>query len=228
MSRLSGPLLDRIDIHVDVPALSFEELTDHRPSGSSSGEIRDTVQIAHSLFQWLRNRFYLQGLVDLGFKDGKVVAMRLNPLGAKGLGIALSSDVGYKQNPLIVNPDFEVILFQDGDSYDLITQIDKFSVRTKSDNTYHFKITSNSVEKAIAEGMTASQILTLLSENSRVEIPQNVIYGSILWAAMFYQQRSTPSGFAGYGDGADLVGEVLGSRKGDIYRLIGLRRPLTA
>ena len=60
------------------------------------------------------------------------------------------------------------------------------------------------------------------------EIPGNVIYGSILWAALFYQQRNAPSGFAGYGDGADIVGDVLGSKKADIYRLIGLRRPVTA
>ncbi|MDX9971885.1 MAG: YifB family Mg chelatase-like AAA ATPase [FCB group bacterium] len=46
MSRLSGPLLDRIDIHVDVPALSFEELTDARPSGPTSAEVRKEVQTA--------------------------------------------------------------------------------------------------------------------------------------------------------------------------------------
>ncbi|MCC6490969.1 MAG: YifB family Mg chelatase-like AAA ATPase [Candidatus Hydrogenedentes bacterium] len=46
MGRLSGPLLDRIDIHVDVPALSFEELTDRRPSGPTSAEVRQQVQEA--------------------------------------------------------------------------------------------------------------------------------------------------------------------------------------
>lgn len=46
MSRLSGPLLDRIDIHVDVPALSFDELVDQRPSGPTSAEIRTQVQAA--------------------------------------------------------------------------------------------------------------------------------------------------------------------------------------
>lgn len=60
------------------------------------------------------------------------------------------------------------------------------------------------------------------------EMPGSVHYGAVLWAALFYQHRSAPSGFAGYGDGADLVGEVLGNRKADIYRLIGLRRPVTA
>jgi magnesium chelatase family protein len=46
MSRLSGPLLDRIDIHVDVPALRFEELADQRTSGPTSGEVRQQVQAA--------------------------------------------------------------------------------------------------------------------------------------------------------------------------------------
>ena len=39
---------------------------------------------------------------------------------------------------------------------------------------------------------------------------------------------SAPTGFAGFGDGADMQGDVLGTRIGDIYRLIGLRRPVTA
>ncbi|MCF6283829.1 MAG: YifB family Mg chelatase-like AAA ATPase [Candidatus Hydrogenedentes bacterium] len=46
MGRLSGPLLDRIDIHVDVPALSFDELTDTRSSGPSTEEVRAQVLAA--------------------------------------------------------------------------------------------------------------------------------------------------------------------------------------
>lgn len=46
VGRLSGPLLDRIDIHVDVPALSFEEIADSAPSGPTSTEIRAQVQAA--------------------------------------------------------------------------------------------------------------------------------------------------------------------------------------
>ncbi len=45
-ARLSGPLLDRIDIHIEVPALSFDELKDSRPSGPSSAEVRRIVQAA--------------------------------------------------------------------------------------------------------------------------------------------------------------------------------------
>ncbi len=144
--------------------------------------MKDIQQMAHSLFQWMRARFYLLGLVDLGFRSGKVEAMLLNPLGAKVLGVEFPEEEGMVQKPLIVNPDFEVILFQDGNNYDLITRMDRFALRTKSDNAYHYKITTASVEKAVAEGMTASEILALLSENSRVGIPQNVIYSIREWA----------------------------------------------
>ncbi len=48
-ARLSGPLLDRIDIHVDVPALRFDELADNRPSGPSSAEVRKQVQACRNL-----------------------------------------------------------------------------------------------------------------------------------------------------------------------------------
>lgn len=44
MARLSGPLLDRMDLHIDVPALSYDEIADRRPSGPSSAEVRAIVQ----------------------------------------------------------------------------------------------------------------------------------------------------------------------------------------
>jgi len=44
VGRVSGPLLDRIDIHVDVPAVKFKELSGSgAPSGEGSAEIRARV-----------------------------------------------------------------------------------------------------------------------------------------------------------------------------------------
>ncbi|MBE2232344.1 MAG: ATP-binding protein, partial [Anaerolinea sp.] len=43
--RLSGPLLDRIDIHVEVPRVDFEKLSDTR-RGETSKTIRDRVEAA--------------------------------------------------------------------------------------------------------------------------------------------------------------------------------------
>jgi len=44
VGRISGPLLDRIDIHIDVPAVRFRELTgDPPPDSEDSGAIRQRV-----------------------------------------------------------------------------------------------------------------------------------------------------------------------------------------
>jgi magnesium chelatase family protein len=43
--RLSGPLLDRIDLHVDVPALPYQELA-HAAPGESSETVRARVVAA--------------------------------------------------------------------------------------------------------------------------------------------------------------------------------------
>jgi magnesium chelatase family protein len=43
--RISGPLLDRIDIHVEVPEVDYEKLSSDRV-GESSASIRERVQTA--------------------------------------------------------------------------------------------------------------------------------------------------------------------------------------
>jgi magnesium chelatase family protein len=45
LGRISGPLLDRIDLHVEVPQVKFREITDDR-TGETSKQIRDRVLAA--------------------------------------------------------------------------------------------------------------------------------------------------------------------------------------
>ena len=45
MGKISGPLLDRIDIHLEVPAVPFRELAASR-AGTSSGQMREAVLAA--------------------------------------------------------------------------------------------------------------------------------------------------------------------------------------
>jgi magnesium chelatase family protein len=48
MSKISGPLLDRIDIHIEVPAVPFKELSGPR-DGTTSTAMRDQVMSARAL-----------------------------------------------------------------------------------------------------------------------------------------------------------------------------------
>lgn len=63
MGKISGPLLDRIDIHIEVPAVAFKELSSDR-SGTSSTEMRELVVLARraqsARFQGSRVRYNAQ------------------------------------------------------------------------------------------------------------------------------------------------------------------------
>jgi magnesium chelatase family protein len=48
IARLSGPLLDRIDIHIDVPAVPYKDLSTDR-SGETSATIRERVNRARTV-----------------------------------------------------------------------------------------------------------------------------------------------------------------------------------
>ncbi|HEY0003850.1 MAG TPA: ATP-binding protein [Pyrinomonadaceae bacterium] len=60
VGRISGPLLDRIDIHIDVPAVRFKELTcEASPETESSAAIRERVVRAR---ERQRERFDQEGI----------------------------------------------------------------------------------------------------------------------------------------------------------------------
>ena len=60
VGKISGPLMDRIDIHVDVPAVKFNELRGNGvPDGDSSDVIRERVMTAREI---QLNRFRTNGI----------------------------------------------------------------------------------------------------------------------------------------------------------------------
>jgi magnesium chelatase family protein len=50
LGRISGPLLDRIDLHIEVPAVKFREMSAEQPSESSAA-IRERVVRARQIQQ---------------------------------------------------------------------------------------------------------------------------------------------------------------------------------
>jgi magnesium chelatase family protein len=68
--RISGPLLDRIDIHVEVPEVDYEKLSsDHLRESSAS--IRERVQAARE-----RQRFRVEGTDIVCNSDMRVAELR--------------------------------------------------------------------------------------------------------------------------------------------------------
>jgi magnesium chelatase family protein len=66
--RISGPLLDRIDIHVEVPRIEYEKLADKR-AGESSTAVRARVEAARQIQE---ERFRGTGLLtnaDMGPRE---------------------------------------------------------------------------------------------------------------------------------------------------------------
>jgi magnesium chelatase family protein len=56
-SKISGPLLDRIDIHIEVPPINYHEVSDNTPA-ESSAQIRERVNKARKV---QRERFASEG-----------------------------------------------------------------------------------------------------------------------------------------------------------------------
>ena len=48
MAKISGPLLDRIDLHIDVPAVKYKELAS-KEAGECSQKIRERVILAREI-----------------------------------------------------------------------------------------------------------------------------------------------------------------------------------
>ncbi|MCH7575539.1 MAG: YifB family Mg chelatase-like AAA ATPase [Candidatus Marinimicrobia bacterium] len=87
MSRVSGPLLDRIDIHIEVPAVVVEELAS-KSQGESSRTIRTRVEAARATQQErYRDAEHLFANAHLGSKD----LQRFCPLPAEGQALLTSA-----------------------------------------------------------------------------------------------------------------------------------------
>jgi hypothetical protein len=159
------------------------------------------VEIAADLREWILGRLYPLGAVEVGLVGETPAAVRMTDLGRRLVGgerLALPEAepakeprVGDSTRPLVVNPDFEVILFPEGDVNEVAHRLDRFAGRTKSDEVQHYRITRDAVERAVVKGMHADEILEFLELYSRVGVPQNVAYSIREWASRvaFLRQR---------------------------------------
>ena len=144
---------------------------------SSEAHMRDLGQLTQMVSEFLSRELNLLGLIDLTLEADRPAALRLSALAEKVLGAAKDTAEAAALGPrLLVNPDFEIVLFPEGDSYELIQNLDRFAERVSADGAYRYRITARSVERAVAGGLSVAEILETLSEHSDSELPQNVVY----------------------------------------------------
>lgn len=69
MAKISGPLLDRIDIHIEVPAVKYKELSS-KASGDKSEVIRDRVMRAREIqLKRFKDFKHIYSNADMGSKE---------------------------------------------------------------------------------------------------------------------------------------------------------------
>ena len=145
----------------------------------SSADLRS---LAWNLFVWVRKYLYLLGIVDMAYDEsGRAVAFRLTRMGAELLDMIPGREIEGSGH-VVVNPDFEVVLFPDLRSHELIYSLDRFCDREFTDSLYHYRISPASLHRGLSEGVTLDEVLELLTSRSRTPLPQNVTYSLRSWA----------------------------------------------
>jgi hypothetical protein len=185
------PFLARNNYLCRLDELGVEDFFQGREAPRSKGG-EDLQRLSWSLVRWLRQRVHLLGLVDLGYdSSGHPVAMRLTPTGARLLGLVDPDRSPQRTGNLVVTPDFEVVLFPSEDDASLIHDLDRFCEREGKGDLKHFKISSGSLYRALVDGMSLGRMIETLEWNSRVPVPQNVLYSLRDWAAQAGLMRIT-------------------------------------
>jgi hypothetical protein len=176
------PFLARNAYLAQLEAAATEEYFAARFLGGSYTPSESMQQLAWNLLVWVKRRLFPLGIVDLGVHQGRVTAIRLSRLGADLLDAEPAAKVGGTRSSVIVQPDFEVIVFPGDDVHDVLHLFDRFARRTKSDHVHQYRIDEASVRGGIADGMSGAQILQVIADRARVPVPQNVRYSLEEWA----------------------------------------------
>jgi hypothetical protein len=166
---------------LDVP--QTEEFFAARFRGGGYTPTESLQQMAWNLLVWVKKRLFPLGIVDLGSHGGRLTALRLSALGAELLDADPAGKLGGERCSVIVQPDFEVLVFPCDDVHEVVHLFDRFARRTKSDHVHQFRLEKDTVAAGLADGLTGAQILQELTDRARVPIPQNVLYTLEEWTS---------------------------------------------
>ncbi|MBL9079575.1 MAG: helicase-associated domain-containing protein [Planctomycetes bacterium] len=176
------PFLSRNAYLAQLDAPKTEEFFAARFQGGAYTPSETLQQMCWNLLVWVKKRLFPLGLVDVGLHGGRVTALRLSQVGADLLDAEPAAKVGGTRCAVIVQPDFEILVFPGDDVHEVVHLFDRFARRTKSDHVHQFKLEQATVVRGIEDGLSAAQILQELTDRARVPIPQNVLYSLEEWA----------------------------------------------
>jgi len=176
------PFLARNAYLAQIDIAQTEEFFATRYQGGCYTPSESLQQMCWNLLVWVKKRLFPLGLVDIGMHGGRVTALRLSKMGAELLDAEPAGRVGGTRSTVIVQPDFELLLFPGDDVHDVVHLFDRFAHRTKSDHVYQFKLDQPSVLAGIADGLSGEQIVQEMTDRARAPIPQNVLYSLAEWS----------------------------------------------
>jgi hypothetical protein len=175
------PLLSRNDYLASLEEEGIKERYRNRFQYTYDPPKTTLPGLVRELVDWIVRRLFILGFVDIALSGDDPVAVRLTELGQKALGVEVEDRKENDLPPLVVNPDFEVLVFPEGDVLELVHTLDRFAIRTKSEEVSQYRILKEGVERAVVKGMAVGDILAFLSDHSRTPIPQNVEYSIRDW-----------------------------------------------
>jgi hypothetical protein len=175
------PFLARNAYLAQLETAPTEEFFAARFQGGGYTPGESLQQMCWNLLVWVKKRLFPLGIVDIGMHQGRVTALRLSRLGAELLDAEPAAKVGGTRSSVIVQPDFEVLVFPGDDVHDVVHLFDRFAHRTKSDHVHQFRIDEASIRSGLADGMSRAQIVQEITDRARVPIPQNVLYSLEEW-----------------------------------------------
>jgi hypothetical protein len=175
------PFLTRNAYLAQLETAPTEEFFAARFQGGGYTPSESLQQMCWNLLVWVKKRLFPLGLVDIGMHQGRVSALRLSRLGAELLDAEPAGKVGGTRCGLIVQPDFEILVFPGDDVHEVVHGIDRFATRTKSDHVHQFTLDCRSVHRGLADGLTIAAIVQELTDRARAPIPQNVLYSLEEW-----------------------------------------------
>lgn len=176
------PFLARNSYLSQLDAVRADEFFAARFQGGGYVPTETLQQLTWNLLLWVKRRLYPLGLCDLGTRDGRPVALRLSRLGAELLDAEPAGKVGGTRSSVIVNPDYEVLVFPGDDTHEVVHMFDRFARRLKSDHVFQFRLERETVLAGLADGLSLDQIVQELNDRARAPVPQNVLYSLEEWA----------------------------------------------